>query len=134
VTRAGPSPPPTSRFFAGPPAVASNVPPPEYRAVPAKNRTHESYDEVFDAFAAMEAASDDDLDAQASRPRRPRTRRGGPRTPLPLLIRSPMAVSSAPATNALGSSHLPNRARKPASIHIGVPDNDAERPVLGPKS
>ncbi|HZS13502.1 MAG TPA: cell division protein FtsL [Candidatus Dormibacteraeota bacterium] len=53
--------------------------------MPAKNRTHESYDEVFDAFAAMEAASDDDLDAQASRPRRPRTRRGGPRTPLPLL-------------------------------------------------
>ncbi len=53
--------------------------------MPAKNRSHESYDEVFDAFAAIEGESDDDLAVQASRPRRPRTRRGGPRTPLPLL-------------------------------------------------
>jgi cell division protein FtsL len=53
--------------------------------VPAKNKNHESYDEVFDAFAAIEGAGDDDLAVQATRPRRPRTRRGGPRTPLPLL-------------------------------------------------
>jgi cell division protein FtsL len=53
--------------------------------VPAKKQAKQSFDEVFDAFAAMQGAGDDDLDAQASRPRRPRTRRGGPRTPLPLL-------------------------------------------------
>jgi cell division protein FtsL len=53
--------------------------------VPAKKQANESFDEVFDAFAAIEGGGDDDLGAQASRPRRPRTRRGGPRTPLPLL-------------------------------------------------
>jgi len=53
--------------------------------VPAKKSHTESFDEVFDAFAAIEGGNDDDLDAQAARPRRPRTRRGGPRTPLPLL-------------------------------------------------
>jgi cell division protein FtsL len=53
--------------------------------VPAKKQSHESFDEVFDAFAAIEGGGDDDLAVQAARPRRPRTRRGGPRTPLPLL-------------------------------------------------
>lgn len=53
--------------------------------MPAKNRTHNSYDEVFDAFAAIDGTGDDDLAVPATRPRRPRTRRGGPRTPLPLL-------------------------------------------------
>src|SRR5690349_7540008 len=33
----------------------------------------------------MDGASADDVELHASRPRRPRTRRGGPRTPLPLL-------------------------------------------------
>jgi cell division protein FtsL len=53
--------------------------------VPAKKHPQESFDEVFDAFAAIEGGSDDDLAVALSRPRRPRTRRGGPRTPLPLL-------------------------------------------------
>jgi cell division protein FtsL len=53
--------------------------------VPAKKQADQSFDEVFDAFAAMQGANDDDLDAQIPRTRRPRTRRGGPRTPLPLL-------------------------------------------------
>jgi len=53
--------------------------------VPAKKQAPETFDEVFDAFAAIEGERDDDLAAQAARPRRPRTRRGGPRTPLPLL-------------------------------------------------
>src|SRR5207245_6575611 len=50
-----------------------------------KNTPLDSFDDVFDAFAAIEGATADDVVAQASRPRRPRTRRGGPRTPLPLL-------------------------------------------------
>lgn len=50
-----------------------------------KNTPYDSFDDVFDAYAAIEAAGVEDVDAQASRPRRPRTRRGGPRTPLPLL-------------------------------------------------
>ena len=53
--------------------------------MPAKKPSPETFDEVFDAFAAIEGASDDDLVAPSTRPRRPRTRRGGPRTPLPLL-------------------------------------------------
>lgn len=54
--------------------------------MPASKKTHnESFDDVFDAFAAIESANGDDVDVQPSRRRRPRTRRGGPRTPLPLL-------------------------------------------------
>jgi cell division protein FtsL len=55
--------------------------------VPAhKNTTQqESFDEVFDAFAAIDGESLDELEVAARRRRRPRTRRGGPRTPLPLL-------------------------------------------------
>jgi len=54
--------------------------------VPAhKNTRSDSFDEVFDAFAAIDGGGGADLDAGASRRRRPRTRRGGPRTPLPLL-------------------------------------------------
>jgi cell division protein FtsL len=55
--------------------------------VPAHKNTprQASFDEIFDAFAAIDGASDDNLAEQAARPRRPRTRRGGPRTPLPLL-------------------------------------------------
>ena len=55
--------------------------------MPAHKNTHaDSFDEVFDAFAAIEAeGGGDDLAEFASRRRRPRTRRGGPRTPLPLL-------------------------------------------------
>jgi len=54
--------------------------------VPAsKNTPLDSFDDVFDAFAAIESASAGDVKAQPSRRRRPRTRRGGPRTPLPLL-------------------------------------------------
>jgi cell division protein FtsL len=54
--------------------------------VPAKNSTpSESFDEVFDAFAAIDGEGAEDLDDGSSRRRRPRTRRGGPRTPLPLL-------------------------------------------------
>jgi cell division protein FtsL len=53
--------------------------------VPAsKNTTFDSFDDVFDAFAAIDGADPGDVDAAPSR-RRPRTRRGGPRTPLPLL-------------------------------------------------
>jgi cell division protein FtsL len=54
--------------------------------VPASKNTHDSFDDVFDAFAALEGdgAGGDSAQASASR-RRPRTRRGGPRTPLPLL-------------------------------------------------
>lgn len=50
-----------------------------------KNTPLDSFDDVFDAFAAIEGDRADDIAAQASRRRRPRTRRGGPRTPLPLL-------------------------------------------------
>lgn len=53
--------------------------------MPAKTKPFDSFDDVYDAFAAIDGASLDDVEAQASRPRRPRTRRGGPRTPLPLL-------------------------------------------------
>jgi cell division protein FtsL len=55
--------------------------------VPAHNTTFpDSFDDVFDAFAAIEAEGGaGDLDVAPSRRRRPRTRRGGPRTPLPLL-------------------------------------------------
>jgi cell division protein FtsL len=54
--------------------------------VPASKNTNDSFDDVFDAFAALDGggAAGDDAQAAAS-PRRPRTRRGGPRTPLPLL-------------------------------------------------
>ena len=50
-----------------------------------KNTPADSFDDVFDAFAAIDGESAGDLDAAVSRRRRPRTRRGGPRTPLPLL-------------------------------------------------
>lgn len=50
-----------------------------------KNTPLDSIDDVFDAFAAIEGRDADDIDASTTRRRRPRTRRGGPRTPLPLL-------------------------------------------------
>jgi hypothetical protein len=54
--------------------------------VPASKKTrNESFDDVFDAFAALDGDSSDDAAVQAAAQRRPRTRRGGPRTPLPLL-------------------------------------------------
>jgi cell division protein FtsL len=54
--------------------------------VPASKKPQaDSFDDVFDAFAAIDGEDAGDLDAVAGRRRRPRTRRGGPRTPLPLL-------------------------------------------------
>jgi cell division protein FtsL len=54
--------------------------------VPAsKQPPADSFDDVFDAFAAIDGEGAGDLAAVVSRRRRPRTRRGGPRTPLPLL-------------------------------------------------
>ena len=50
-----------------------------------KNTPPDSFDDIFDAFAAMDSAGAEDVEPHASRRRRPRTRRGGPRTPLPLL-------------------------------------------------